>query len=77
METCLAFRNLAESLALGLMFINLVPDSMHFLNAISVVCFPTPPAETCEFFRGIPPNITIKSHSFSKVFQVLCSSKKE
>ena len=42
-----------------------------------VICFPTPPAETLEFFNGIPPNININSHSSDKASHEVCSSNVE
>ncbi len=75
--TCLAFKKSGESAIRGLIFTNLTPLSKHFFIPNSVVCFPTPPAETLEFFKGIPPNINTNSQSSDKAFQVVWSSNVE
>ena len=59
------------------MFINFVPPNTHFFIPSCVECFPTPPDETLEFFKGMPPNITMSSQLSDKAFHELCSSKVE
>ena len=56
---------------------NSTPFSLHLVIPCFVTCLPTPPAETLEFFKGIPPNIKINSHSLDKASQEVCSSKVE
>ena len=76
-ETCLAFKNSGASSISGLILINSTPFSKHFEIPFSVICLPTPPAETFEFFNGIPPNIKMSSHSFESAPQEVCSSNVE
>ena len=45
-ETCLAFKKSGASSISGLILINSTPFSKHFEIPFSVICLPTPPAET-------------------------------
>ena len=56
---------------------NSTPFLKHLVIPCFVTCLPTPPAETFEFFNGIPPNIKINSQSLESASQEVCSSNVE
>ncbi len=66
---------MSASISIGLILINFIPFLAQSLINCLVVCFPTPPDVTCEFFRGKPPNITINSELSFILFQSVCVSR--